>query len=65
VIHNPGTVTGLWMNKHKGNGVLISPSPFIDQEVPQAVDGVGIILANSAVESDIAMNFVASRARKL
>jgi len=53
------------MNKQKNEGSLIRPFPLIDQEIAQTVDGVGVILFDSRIESDTAMNFIVSQAWKL
>ena len=53
------------MNKREDEGGSIRPSAFVDQKVPQAVDGVGVVPAGLAIEGDAAMDLIGSQAWKL
>jgi hypothetical protein len=52
------------MNNRENEGGLVRPVPFVNQEVSQTVDGVGIVLFSSIVKGDTATNFIASQAWK-
>jgi hypothetical protein len=65
MIDDSSTVPGWWMNNRENKGSLVRPVPFVNQEVSQTVDGVGIILSSSTVKGYTATNFIASQAWKL